>query len=62
MVDVLDAQSDLYNSQRNKSRAQYAYVLNTLRLKQFAGTLSPIDLRKINAWLDDSVIVRTNIR
>ncbi|MDM8559804.1 TolC family outer membrane protein [Candidatus Parabeggiatoa sp. HSG14] len=50
-VDVVNAQRDLLNAQRNYSGARYAYVLNTLRLKQAAGLISVEDLTAINGWL-----------
>lgn len=51
MVDVLNAQSNLYNIQRVSVTAQYSYLLQTLLLKQTAGTLSPEDIVAINRWL-----------
>jgi outer membrane protein len=54
MVDVLDAQSNLFRARRDYARARYDYLLNTLRLKQSAGTLSPKDLEAINAFLAEA--------
>ena len=51
MIDVLDAQSNLFRAKRDYARARYDYLLNTLRLKQAAGTLSPKDLESINGYL-----------
>jgi len=51
LVDVLDAQSNLYRAKRDYARARYDYVLSTLRLKQAAGMLSPKDLELINGFL-----------
>ena len=50
-VDVLDAQRLLFQARRNLARARYDYILETLRLKQAAGTLNPVDLEQINKWL-----------
>lgn len=50
-VDVLDAQRDLFRARRDLSEARYSYVLNVLRLKRAAGTLSDDDLRQISIWL-----------
>ena len=50
-VDVLDAQSDLFEARRNYASARYAYILDILSLKQAAGTLSEEDLMQVNAWL-----------
>ncbi len=50
-VDVLDAQRDLFRAKRNYAGARYDYLLDILRLKQAAGTLSEDDLGQINGWL-----------
>ncbi|MEO5574243.1 MAG: TolC family outer membrane protein [Gammaproteobacteria bacterium] len=52
-VDVLDAQRLLFQARRNLARARYDYILETLRLKQAAGTLNPVDLEQINKWLSE---------
>jgi len=51
IVDVLDAQRQLYNSVRTYNFARYDYILNNLRLKQAAGTLSPADLEALEQYL-----------
>jgi outer membrane protein len=51
IVDVLDAQRQLYNSVRNYNDARYDYILNNLRLKQVAGTLNPDDLEALRQYL-----------
>ena len=51
IVDVLDAQRQLYSAVRNYNDARYDYILNNLRLKQAAGTLSPADLEALGAYL-----------
>jgi len=51
IVDVLDAQRQLYNSVRTYNFARYDYILNNLRLKQVAGTLSPADLQALEQYL-----------
>ena len=50
-VDVLDAQRELFRARRDLSEARYGYVLDVLRLKRAAGTLSEEDLRQISIWL-----------
>ncbi len=50
-LDVLDASRDLYRAKRDLAAARYDYLLNGLRLKQAAGTLSETDLAQINGWL-----------
>ena len=51
MVDVLDAQRNLYRSVRDYNNARYNYIIDNLSLKQAAGTLSPQDLEDLSAWL-----------
>lgn len=51
IVDVLDAQRQLYSAVRNYNDARYDYILNNLRLKQAAGTLSPADLDALGSFL-----------
>ena len=51
MVDVLDAQRQLYAAVRNYNNARYDYILNTLRLQQTAGSLSPDSLQALNEYL-----------
>lgn len=50
-VDVVASQRATSEARRNYSQARYDYILNTLRLKQAAGTLSPEDIQLINSWL-----------
>ncbi|MEM7407284.1 MAG: TolC family outer membrane protein [Pseudomonadota bacterium] len=52
-VDVLNAQRELFRTQRDYSQARYDYILSILRLKQAAGTLAPPDLAQVNEWLQD---------
>lgn len=51
-VDVLLALREVFRAQRDYAQARYDFVLNTLRLKQAAGTLDEQDLRAVNAWLE----------
>ena len=50
-IDVLNAQQQLYSTQRDLARARYDTLLNGFRLKSAAGTLSESDLAGINALL-----------
>jgi outer membrane protein len=52
IVDVLDAQRFLYRALFNYSNARYDYVVNMLKLKQAAGTLSPADISDLSSWLE----------
>ncbi|CAM3785409.1 TolC family outer membrane protein [Parendozoicomonas haliclonae] len=54
IVDVLNAQQNLYGAQRNYLSARYDFIINTLKLKQNAGTLSPQDLKDLNNWMNTS--------
>ena len=53
IVDVLNAQRDLYRARRDFARARYDYLLNGLRLKRAAGTLAPEDVAAVGALLRD---------
>lgn len=48
IIQVLDAERDLYAAKRDSARARYDYLLNRLRLKQAVGTLSEDDILDIN--------------
>lgn len=50
-VEVLNSQQQVFLSRRDLARARYDYVLDTLRLKQAAGTLSEEDVVLVNRWL-----------
>ena len=52
IVDVLDAQRQLYAAVRNYNNARYDYILNNLRLQQTAGTLSPDNLQVLSTYLN----------
>ncbi|MBP5097575.1 TolC family outer membrane protein [Pseudomonas protegens] len=51
IVDVLEAQRQLYNAVRQYNNSRYDYILDTLRLKQAVGTLSPQDLKALCDYL-----------
>lgn len=51
IVDVLNSQTNLILAQQDYARARYAYIIQSLTLKLFAGTLSPEDICHINSWL-----------
>lgn len=52
IIDVLDAQRQLYNAVRNYNNARYAYIIDVLSLKEAVGTLSPLDLQEYEAYLN----------
>lgn len=52
IVDVLNAQREVFNAERNYQQARHAYFVNSLRLQLAAGALSVDELAKINRMLD----------
>ena len=50
-LDVLNAQTQLYSTQRDLAKARYDVVLNSLKLRQASGQLRPEDLSSVNALL-----------
>lgn len=54
IVEVLDAERAYYVALRDYANARYDYVINSLQLKQVAGTLSPRDLLELNKWLSET--------
>ncbi len=50
-VDVLNVRRELFSARRDYARSRYDYIVNILRLKQAAGTVSVDDLSRINQWL-----------
>lgn len=50
-IDVLNAQSQLYDTQAKLAKARYDVLLGGLKLKQAAGVLAATDLAPINAQL-----------
>jgi outer membrane protein len=51
IVDVLITQQALFLAQREYARSRHAFLVNTLRLKQAAGTISLEDLQEVNGVL-----------
>ncbi len=50
-IDVLNAQSQLYQTKRDLALARYQVILGQLQLRQAAGTLTFEDLQAVNALL-----------
>ena len=48
LLQVMDAERDVYAAKRDSARARYDFLLNRLRLKQAVGTLSEADLVTTN--------------
>ena len=51
MVDVLNAERDYFQAQRDLSAARHDYILASFQLKGMNGSLSPADLVAVNQWL-----------
>ena len=51
-VDVLVSQNTLRRAETSYARSRYDYLLNILRLKQAAGSLTIADLEEVSSWLD----------
>jgi outer membrane protein len=47
-IDVLNSQSQLFQTKRDLAQARYNVLLGDLRLRQASGTLTPEDLQPIN--------------
>ncbi len=51
MVDVLAEQRNLYRAKRDYARSRYDYLVNGVKLKQAASSLTEDDLQRINQYL-----------
>ncbi len=51
VVDVLNAQRDVFRALRDQDNARYDYVLDLFRLYQESGALRPEQLEDLNQWL-----------
>ena len=52
IVDVLNAQNLVFQSERDYANSRYDFIVNSLRLKENAGTLSPDDVKRLDAFLN----------
>ncbi len=50
-LDVLNAQSQLYDTRRDLSKARYDVIVNSLKLRQASGQLQPQDVRAVDSLL-----------
>ncbi len=50
-IDVLNSQSQLFQTKRDLAKARYDVLVTNLKLRQAAGTLTPADLQPINDLL-----------
>jgi outer membrane protein len=51
IVDVLNAERDVFRAERDYAASRYSYVFNVLALRQAAGRLTEEDMIEINSWL-----------
>ena len=51
ILNVLNAERELYAAQRDYARGRAEYVRSVLRLEQAAGALGVEDLRQVSEWL-----------
>ncbi len=49
-LDLLNAQQQLYTSQRDLAQARYSYLIGLLRLRAAAGTLDQSSVREVTAY------------
>ncbi|MDO6593510.1 TolC family outer membrane protein [Neptuniibacter sp. 1_MG-2023] len=52
VVDVLQAEQQLYTSKRDYATARFNFVQNLITFKQQIGTLSPEDINELDRWLE----------
>jgi outer membrane protein len=50
-LDVLNSQSQLYNTQRDLAKARYDVILGGLKLRQASGQLTPTDVESVSRLL-----------
>ncbi len=51
VVDVLNAQNTLFQTERDYANSRYDYILNLMRLKENAGLLSPEDVMRLDTFM-----------
>lgn len=61
IVDVLNAERNLFTAISDHAEARYDYVLDLLRLQQQAGLLDAESIRAVNAWLEDEGAVSLDL-
>jgi len=52
IVDLLQAEKNLYSAEKNLANAKYDYIIAKLKLSLAAGTITPGDLVNINSLLE----------
>ncbi len=54
IVDVLNAENVYFSAIRDYANSRYDYIVNTLRLKEQAGLLSPEDVIRLDGFLEEA--------
>lgn len=62
IVEVLNAQRNLFSAQRDYANARYDYIIDILNLKFYAGSLGEADIQQLNVWLTDTQIAMNTQR
>jgi len=57
LVEVLLAQRNLYQARQNYSDALYDYVIDSIKLREVSGMLTPADIQEVDRWLKPGVTV-----
>ncbi len=57
IVDVLNAQQNLFRARRNYANAKFDFIISMMRLRQVSGQLSPEDVYTLNGWLRPELLI-----
>lgn len=57
LVEVLLAQRNLYQARQNYSDALYDYVIDSIKLREVSGMLTPADIQDVDKWLKPGATV-----
>ncbi len=55
MVDVLAEQRNLYRAKRDYARSRYDFLINSIKLKEAAGSLNSADVYQVNQYVSSNV-------
>jgi len=61
IVDVLIAQRNLYEAQRNLADARYDYIVANFQLKLVSGQLAQSDIEQLNNWLTGEKVTTVEV-
>lgn len=57
LVEVLLAQRNLYQARQNYSDALHDYVIDSIKLREVSGMLTPADIQEVDRWLKPGATV-----